>query len=372
MTHTRPLILACLLPLAAGAQERPWSIDPKPMLTLGDANNEKAVLFGAGLEGATRLPNGNILVADRGEYSLKVFDMSGKLVKSLGRKGSGPGEFSYVADLWRCGKEIVVGDIENGHRTTVFSTDLALKRSFRFGSVGNLSTPYMSSCNAAGMFVHIGWENRADMKGGVFRSRVPLWLSGVDSTARPAGDMLGSERWGLVVDGKFRGTRPLPLGKQPVIAIGTDRFYTGSADTYTITMHDLTGRIIGTFSKPNVQLATTNADIERAVDMEAAGRSDDERARLRKSYDEMQLPKTVPAYLRMLVDSEGMVWVQDYPRGRSTWSTWTVFSREGLQLAEVQLPAHLTVFEIGRDYVLGRYVDPDEDIPEIRYYRLRR
>jgi hypothetical protein len=210
------------------------------------------------------------------------------------------------------------------------------------------------------------------MKGGVFRPRVPIWLSGVDSTVRPVAEMDGSERWGLVVDGKLRGTRPLPLGKQPVLALGTDRFYIGTADSYSITMHDLNGRPIGTFGKPNVQLATTKDDIELAADLEAAGKSDEARARLRKSYDEMQLPKTVPAYLKMLVDSEGAVWVQDYPRAKSAWATWTVFSREGRQLAEVQLPTHLTVFEVGRDYVLGKYVDPVEDIPEIRFYRLRR
>jgi hypothetical protein len=73
----------------------------------------------------------------------------------------------------------------------------------------------------------------------------------------------------------------------------------------------------------------------------------------------------------MLVDSEGAVWVRDY-RSRGDQVTWTVFTREGQQLAEVQLPVSLTVFEIGKDYVLGKFVDPVEDIPEIRLYRLRR
>jgi hypothetical protein len=372
MRIIRQTLFVALTAATAAAQELPWSIAPKPLLVLGDANDPQATLFGAGLVGATRLPNGNILVADRGDYSLRVFDPSGKLVKSLARKGVGPGEATFLAKLWRCGSEIVIYDIE-GYRTTVFGTDLSLKRSFRFGVVpGQRSTPYMSACNANGTFVHNGWEKTADMKGGVFRSTVPIWLSGVDSSARHVGEMLGSERWGLVIDGKFRGTRPLPLGKQPVIAIGTDRFYIGTADTYTITMHDLTGRPIGTFGKPNVQLATTDADIELAVDMEAAGQSDEARARLRKSYEAMQLPKTVPAYQSMLVDAEGAVWVRDYPRAKSAWATWTVFSRDGKPLAAVQLPMHLTVFEIGRDYVLGRYVDPAEDIPEVRLYRLRR
>src|SRR4051812_25617812 len=133
-----PLILAFA---SAGAQERAWSIDPKPALVLGSVNSD--VLFGAGLVGATRLPDGRILVGDRGDYSLRVFDGSGKLVKSLGRKGSGPGEISYVARLWKCGDQIVTYDIENGYLQTVFGTDLMLRRTFRFGSAGpGNNTPY--------------------------------------------------------------------------------------------------------------------------------------------------------------------------------------------------------------------------------------
>jgi hypothetical protein len=105
----------------------------------------QAVLFGAGLVGATVLPNGNIFVGDRGDMSIRVFDPKGTLVKSLARKGSGPGEIIYLAHLWRCGNDIIVYDIENGYRKTVFSTDLALKRSFHFRGPPGSNTPYASS-----------------------------------------------------------------------------------------------------------------------------------------------------------------------------------------------------------------------------------
>jgi hypothetical protein len=74
----------------------------------------------------------------------------------------------------------------------------------------------------------------------------------------------------------------------------------------------------------------------------------------------------------MLIDSEGMVWIRDYRRASPTFAQWTVFTTDGKQVAEVQLPLHLTVSDIGRDYVLGKYIDPVEDIPEIRMYKLRR
>lgn len=112
MRFPQILIVAAIAATTATAQDRPWSVAPEPSLILGDASNDKAVRFGAGLIGAVKLPDGRILVGDRGDFSLKVFDASGKLVKSLGRKGSGPGEISYLAELWRCGNEVVTYDIQ--------------------------------------------------------------------------------------------------------------------------------------------------------------------------------------------------------------------------------------------------------------------
>jgi len=371
MRFHQVFIVAVVATSVTRAQERPWSIDPKPSLVLGNVNQD--VLFGAALVGAIRLPDGRIVVGDRGDYSLRVFDGSGKLVKSLGRKGAGPGEMNYLARFWKCGDQIVTYDIGNGNRVTIFGPDLALRRSFQFGAAGQGGgSPYTSACNPSGQFIHHGWETRKDFKNGAFRANVPFWTSGLDSNVHAIGTIAGSERWGQFNDQGNGGTRPMPLGKQPVIAIGPDRIYTGTADTYTITMYDLSGKVIGTFSKPTAQLAVTKADIDLAIEDEAAGKDDVGRERVRKSYEAIELPKTIPAYKAMLVDSEGMVWIRDYRRASPTFAQWTVFTRDGKQIAEVQLPLHLTVSEIGRDYVLGKYIDPVEDIPEIRMYRLRR
>src|SRR4051812_3695556 len=135
------LAAAVVMGSSLPAQERPWSIDPKPALTLGSANQD--VLFGGGLVGAVKLPDGRVLVGDRADFSLKIFDAQGKLVKSLGRKGSGPGEMGYLASVWRCGDKILTFDIENGYLVSVFSGDMTLLRSFRFGSAGaGANTPY--------------------------------------------------------------------------------------------------------------------------------------------------------------------------------------------------------------------------------------
>jgi hypothetical protein len=73
-----------------------------------------------------------------------------------------------------------------------------------------------------------------------------------------------------------------------------------------------------------------------------------------------------------VVDADGWLWVQDYPRAFDRTVAWTVFDRTGTQRATVAMPRDLEPYEIGRDHVLGRYVDHDEGVPEVRMYRLQR
>ena len=62
-------------------------------------------------------------------------------------------------------------------------------------------------------------------------------------------------------------------------------------------------------------------------------------------------------YRRLLLDAERNLWAERY---RTPWEanpTWFVFDEQGVWLGEVATPPGLHVFEIGSDYVLGRYRD---------------
>jgi hypothetical protein len=326
------------------------------------------VLFGAGLVGATRLPDGKTRVADRGDYSLKLFARDGKLVKKLGRKGEGPAEFGYLARMYRCGDQILTWDIQNGYRVTVFDLDMRATRAFRFSYPSGAGGTYASACNAASTFIHYGWANVKTLQSGVHRGAVDVWTTGADSGIKQIiGQIPGSERWGFE-----HGTRPLPLGKQPVVAISGDRIFIGTADTYEIAVHNLAGRRIGSIRQESANLATSKSDIDFAMEREQAGQTDAAQKRIAAEYATIEFPKTVPAYDKMLVDADGLLWVEDYPRGKSATRRWTVFSGTGVKQAEVGLPVNLEVFEIGHDYLLGKYIDPDEQIPEVRMYKLSR
>jgi hypothetical protein len=106
--------------------------------------------------------------------------------------------------------------------------------------------------------------------------------------------------------------------------------------------------------------------------MEIAADGEQYRERYERRYAGMEFPSTLPAYTALIVDSEDLVWVRAFPRGTGAAAPWSVFSSSGALVAEVALPRHLEVFEIGGDYLLGRYFDPVDAIPEVRLYRLDR
>jgi hypothetical protein len=99
----------------------------------------------------------------------------------------------------------------------------------------------------------------------------------------------------------------------------------------------------------------------RYIDEHAAG-----------DFDAMPFPKTLPAFSSLLIDRSGLVWAQEHPRSTASTTAWTVFDAGGRRVSTISLPTHLEVYEIGDDYVVGRFLDPDASIPQVRVYRLRR
>jgi len=86
---------------------------------------------------------GRIYVADTHAHDVKVFDAAGGLVATLGRRGSGDGEFNFPTHLAFARGELYVTDTLN-NRIQVFSADGATLRG-RFGArglyVGNMVRP---------------------------------------------------------------------------------------------------------------------------------------------------------------------------------------------------------------------------------------
>lgn len=342
---------------ALSAQARAWSIDDRPSLVIGKEGDPNAIF--ATIAGATRMRDGRIIVAERGgDFSLHVYGSQGNLLGRYARKGKGPGEAVALAWMYRCGNDLVTYDI-NGYRVSVFDERLTFRREFRFAE-----QPYRAACNDHGEFVAMGWERDADMKPGRSRATAPYWIADTAGRMRVSlGQLPGSERF---------GQSPLPLGRESRVAFGRDRAYVALADSFAVMSFDLAGKSQLALRERGTPARSTAADMNSALEEQIAMMGEKYRGMLEADFKKYPRPDLLPSTRDVLVDSEQAVWVQHYPSASNPRATWTVFAPDGRILSTLTLPRSLEVYEIGRDYVLGRYTDPDESIPQVRMYTLRR
>ncbi len=343
-----------------------WTVDSVPMVVIGDDDTAAEPVLGVA-EGVTRLPDGQLLVADRGLNSLRFFTPDGTFLRAVGRKGSGPGEFEYIANAYRCGDSLYVEEIAR-RQIMVYALNGEPARTPDASEFAGGRSAYNSACNADGVFMHNGWASGREPTLGRVRWTVPYWIASADGVLRAElGEHAGSER--LVMQG---GSGPHPLGKDGVLAIGRERAYIGTADSFAVLAFTLDGAPAGVLRNTDVDLRTTAADIARYKRYDTLGVNDRERASRMREWESFEFPPTVPAYDAMLVDALDHLWVRRFPRGDATRTEWLVFDPAGRQVAAVPLPDVLQVHEIGRDYIAGIETDPLDGTQSVRVYGLRR
>jgi len=267
----------------------------------------------------------------------------------------------------RCGDSLFVQARGTG-RWSVFGPTGVFKRRYIpvLPSMRD-QVPYDIRCNTTGLLINDGWENPADRKVAAFRSAVPFWMANADGLIHAwLGDLPSGERYGTV----SRSTGPMPLGKQPVIAIGLTRAYVGTADSFANMVFGFNGKSIGMVRKANVNLVTTPADIQQFIAFDTAGKLEDYKASDLRRFQEMNFPSTIPAYRNLAVESEDDVWVERYPRAGENTSHWVVFSPTGTEFVQVHLPSNLKIQEIG--YALGIATELPDSVHHVKMYHPKR
>ena len=71
----------------------------------------------------------------------------------------------------------------------------------------------------------------------------------------------------------------------------------------------------------------------------------------------MPLVESYPAFMGIMSDLAGHLWVREYLGSAEGGLVWTVFDPEGRVQGLMETPPGLRVFEIGADYILGIVYD---------------
>jgi hypothetical protein len=350
-----------------------WSVDPVPLLAVGGLDAaESHQLYQ--VEGATRLPDGRVAVASAGTFDVRIYDASGALVARHGAEGDGPGEFRDLALMGRYGADTLVVFDATSSRLTWIHPDRGI-----VGSTpvvwGGLGFPVGRGLLADGSILVGGGMTFSSSEGfptGVIRPPSTFGWVGRDGTeARRLGDYPASEMFARANEQGFMA-RGLPFGRATRAAPALAGVWLAPGDGDEIRLFGMDGALERVVRTSAPRRGVTAADRAAYVDDEVSSTSSDNEARqLRALLEEMPFPETFPPFQALVTDSEGNLWVQEYPTPGQTDPAWTVFDAGGHVTARLGTPPRTRILEIGADYVLGRTLD-DLDVEILTLWRLNR
>lgn len=142
-----------------------------------------------------------------------------------------------------------------------------------------------------------------------------------------------------------------PLGKRTALALGADRAFIGTADTFEIQVWSLDGVLRARWRRPTGDLTPREEDIVSYGSVE--GKFARTLQEARRIFPTFPMPETYPAYTSFLLDATEHLWVEHFRTPREPRHVWSVFAPDGVWLGEVEVPPSFEITDIGDDYVLG-------------------
>lgn len=325
----------------------PWVVDTVPDLELGRMDGDALTHF-HDITGIQGLPDGGLIVLDGGSRELRWFEASGQPVRTAGRQGPGPGEFS---------RPLLVPRFE-ADSLLIFDRG---RRSFTWVSIDG------SGARALGTGPHfVGTPEAAAGSRALFRTAasgsascpdnqgcdVPLLLRWVDVRGTVADTLVAYP------NRMIRYTQSGPpvrltgaLDQRGAAAAGPDGLVVEGDARFELKQFDVAGQLIAIFRVDAPPRSTVDDALEQHV------RQAPDPDGLARIYRMMGLPDVVPAFQALRVDQLGWFWAELFRPTEGGASVWLVFDREGRARGTVALPSGLEVHDIGEDHILGRWID---------------
>jgi hypothetical protein len=362
-----------------------WSLSPTPLATMGGAHAaEGQDLWHIG--GYVRTQDGLLAVLSAGHSEVREFDENGRFVRSFGRAGDGPGEFSLYppnGSIAYVPPDTLI--VQDGGGIDVFLVDGSVVEARRLDlqpgvlGAGTQVMPMVVLPDRSFLAVVHRFEAGFSPPSGAFRPEEGLavipgpgeapvllgWYGGLEQQMIPAG----------------QGRMPLvtPFARRPVAATGPSasaRFFIADTDRYEIQVFNADGKLVRIVRREYdpVRVKRAWVDAWKKVQRRQSWRG--QLPALERAWRDMEVPATLPAIEALALDSEGFLWVLR-PNGVSSadWS-YDVFDPRGRLLGSVTAPSGLVHHTgqrplIEKDRFVGVWID-DFGVESLRVYGLER
>jgi hypothetical protein len=336
-----------------------WSINSEPLVVIGvEAGDEHQQFYHIG--GVAVLGADRIAVLNAGTSEVRVFDMAGRYLMTVGRRGAGPGEFQYPRLLTAFGRD------------SLLVYDMVLRRFATVTADGAIHAFTGLSGRHRGMAVAATAEGdvltqrstataRPDSPEEILTNNLRLGLlakgppDGATGDAQ-AGDSVFAEipgqkllRWKV---GDRFGFATVPYDVAPVAAAGPHGFFVLLGALPEVRQYSSAGTLVRIIRFAGAAQPLAPAAFAARVDSIVNAATPEERPELRRRYGLMEAPATAPIFDHMLLGEGGELWLR-----RAGESNWFVLDSIGTPLGQLPVPPGLIVSQVRHDLILGRTRD---------------
>jgi hypothetical protein len=353
---------------------RPVVIPARPLLRLGTVDVGEAEQFER-VVAVLRSANGAIVVADQGASQVRVFDARGSMLRTIGRRGEGPGEFLSLDGLF------TLAD-------TVFAWDGRLRRLSVFAPTGSLArTVTVQRSSSPGMLTPVGVLSNGYLlaratrpvvagrtQPGVHRDSMQvILLDATGAVVTPIATIPGGESF-VLTQGRSTSVTDLPFAQRGHATARDGIFVLAVSDRYEFDVHDRNGRLHRAVRANVAERRISDADLSRARDRELQrlrdiGFYDRMKDNVEQKYRSMPRGRTAPAFGGILLSQDGRVWIRLAQAASGDARTWAVHGADGQVQRTYELPTDVTLMDAGRDWILGTFRD-ELDVTYVGLWRL--
>jgi hypothetical protein len=337
-----------------------WSIGKVPTLVIGDDEAKgRNYLFGR-IAGARRMSDGRIVVADMGLTEVRLYDPAGVYVGRVGGAGSGPGEFKAVGGVMLLSDSILVPSFYFGRDVKLYAPDATFVRSWSppdppegpgggyqpgaiaglFGD-GSLLVSFLATPRTPPPAAYRA-PSRIDRSQRLLRVAANGRIL-TDFGELPYGGMI---RYDNGVHPGFAITDAPYLARPRGVPAGTELYFAAGSN-FQIEVYDSLAALRRIIRKQHSPFTFSRAWADSVWRTTINGMPPEFEWLHGAEPPEM---RNAPAIDRLLVDSEGMLWVRSGGADQMGVPRWFVF--DGAGVLRHSLRSELDPQQIGNDYVL--------------------
>jgi hypothetical protein len=326
------------------------------------------------------MQDGSIVVSDAVAQELRVYAANGTYVRTLGRRGEGPGEFAAPPMIADIAADTVFAFDSRSARLTLISLDGELVGEVPLRSEGLGRVEAVIRRDDGTYVMQSPWipsdggpteshEMRAELDS-VAVLRTDAGGALID-TMRVMPDRTRARSMEIRTGGIVRVLQgPTPYSARAFVRSGGQHLLVARSDAVDLTLSGPAGEDRTIIRVLGVQNPATAEEIlahQQAALQESVG--DGEIDPIVRLMNTAFLPDRLPAFNNVLLDDDGGVWVSLNELDASAGYDWIVLTREGEVLGTVHTPPDFQVHHVGRDFLVGVVTD-ELDVPYVRRYPL--